>query len=107
MVEKSLGSTKKMVGREGKMNGEPLQYSDRSCTWPIYILSHFEYLPRWLSHWLNGVGGLPALHGLLQAPGQACCQSFWLQNGSGVYPPMTARRWEFATFVSLHTIFQI
>ena len=66
MSEESLGSTE--AHGVGKGRGEWYSSSrfDRSCTWPIYILSHFIYVPTWLTHWRIEIS---VLHDLLQAPG--------------------------------------
>ena len=68
-----------VVWGKNETNEEPLQGLDRSCTWPIYILSHFIYSPGLMADWLIS---LPVRHKLLQAPGSRCCQGFWPQNGS-------------------------
>ena len=90
-----------------RWRGERKNEWEASSEFGSFMYVAYLYPPRRLIHWLDGVGGLPVLHSLLQAPQPRlfrCCQSFWLQNGSGVYPPMTARRWEKPTIVSLHTI---
>ena len=84
----SLGSTKGGEAWCGERqesetnNGEGFYGLNRSCTWPIYILSDFKYSPGLLTYWLNSVDGLPVRHGLLQAPSSSCYRGFWLPNRS-------------------------